>query len=259
MSETMEELDAALLRAANEGRFADAQIALDAIRHAAEARGDLLEAEILTFRGSKLDDIVETQRRQLLEFTTRWEGVMAEYESKAKGSLAAMRDTHSGYIREQEELFRAELTRRKVHYSRRVLHLRDAIQRLSEAKHFREADDTQKCLLPMEREELRKFDETLSIEFAAQSKRWREKCRKEMATLRYKIEQGRLQHREQRRQDYDNLILRHHNTATEAQQRTKTKLSKARRDLQRQRDSFKSAPRRTHVQYADFTDVLCGM
>jgi len=257
--ETMDELNTIRLEAASEGRFADAQHALDQMRMAAAAKGDEIQEQINTHRGTKLDQILESQRRQLLEFTRMWENCMEAYEVKSNGAIVALREQHGVMIREQEELLRCELNSRKPHYSRRVLNLRDNMQRLSDAKHYREAEDIQKSLIPMEREELRKFDEQLSVEFAAQSKRWRERCRKEMQALRYKIEIGRQQHREQRRRDYEQMVLKHHNATTETQQRSRTRLSKARNDLQRQIESFRSAPRRTQVQFSDFTNILMEM
>eukprot|EP00759_Apiculatamorpha_spiralis_P039353 PhF_6_TR38155/c0_g1_i2/m.57001 len=186
---TLEELDRARSRAAAEGRFADAQAALEAIRQATESKGLELEEAVGAYRDTKYDTILETQRVQLLEFTVSWERVMKEYEQKSMAAIGALRDTHASFLHDQEALLRSELNARPIHYSRRVLNMRDALQRLSTSLHYKEAEEVQKMLLPMEREELRRFDEKLSVEFAAMSKRWRERCRKEMSTLKQKNRQ----------------------------------------------------------------------
>eukprot|EP00759_Apiculatamorpha_spiralis_P039352 PhF_6_TR38155/c0_g1_i1/m.57000 len=253
---TLEELDRARSRAAAEGRFADAQAALEAIRQATESKGLELEEAVGAYRDTKYDTILETQRVQLLEFTVSWERVMKEYEQKSMAAIGALRDTHASFLHDQEALLRSELNARPIHYSRRVLNMRDALQRLSTSLHYKEAEEVQKMLLPMEREELRRFDEKLSVEFAAMSKRWRERCRKEMSTLKQKIDNGRGQLLEQRRRDYDAMILKHFNMAKEQEQKTKTKLARAKESLRRQMRSFHSDPRRTRVHFDDFTNLV---
>eukprot|EP00760_Papus_ankaliazontas_P040179 PhM_4_TR9996/c0_g1_i1/m.103193 len=258
-ADMIDELNEVRARAAECGNFAEAQRALDTIRQTTESRGHALQEALESFRTTKLDDLVEQQRRDLMHFTHMWEQKMSDYEARADAALASLKEEHANTLRENEGLLRAELSSRKVHYSRHTLNMKDAIRRLSDARHYKEAEDVQKRLRPIEKEELRKFDEKLSVEFAAQSKRWREQCRKEMASLRYKTETGLSQLKEQRRQDYERLILKHHNAITETEQKTKTKLARASDAVKRQLRGFQGQSRRTGVKFVEFDDILASL
>lgn len=221
-----------------EGRYLDAQRCVDLMKSVTVEETNLAQKEVRDTAVQRIAaaEAVDRGRQQMLAFTQVWEHALRQFDAQADEAIASMRARHAREFEEEEELLRTELASQRPHFSRRVIQLRENLERQLQLQQYREADKLKRELTVAEEDERRLFEENLSIRFSARTRDIKRHQQLELIAFRQRVSSGRDELLVQRRADHDTIVQRQANAVAAAEQRTRTTASVATKALQRQLD-----------------------
>ena len=219
-----------------EGRYQDAQICHDLLHTIALKCANSAKRSIQD-RVKKLQPVkqkIAENKSELQVFTKLWEKSMQEFDAKAEDALNELKMRQVREEEDQEQLLRTQLATQQPHFSRRVIDLRNELDKLLVQKHFHEADGIQKDLTHNETLERNKFDKELTNRFQKRMKQVKAAHQLEIAALKKRTSQAREELLGQRREDYKTLVQRHMIQTSTVDKRTREHHRLEHKQLQRQ-------------------------
>ena len=219
-----------------ERRYQDAQICHDLLHTIARKCANSAQRAIQD-RVKKLQPVkqkISENQAELQVFTKLWENNMLAFDAKAEEALNELKMRQVREEEDQEHLLRSQLVSLQPHFSRRVIDLRNELDKLLVQKHFHEADGIQKDLSYMETLERNKFDRELTTRFDKRMKQVKAAHQLEIAALKKRTAQARDELLGQRREDYKTLVQRHMIQTAMVDKRTREHHRLEHKQLQRQ-------------------------
>jgi hypothetical protein len=241
---------------------------VDALRQECERRGDFKRAqecvermrdvnvryarrvESLSQRSNKAekDRILEEHRGELMGFERMWEDKMTEFNAQARRVLDDLFARHNMDYASQEGLLKIHLMNRRPRFSRKVHETRDALERAIAQRKYLDADTLKKKLVALEQREVEEFDQTLADEFDRRTKSMKSQYVNEVNAVQQRIEAGRAELENQKRQEHERIQRRHSNLLTEMNQEVKLQASKTKKYIERQVQALILDPVKTTVE-----------
>ena len=247
--EVLLELDAQRQQCEREGRFYEAQECLNKMRDINMQQGKKVERAARSVNAQEKQDITERQRLELLTFTKLWEEKLEEYERQAKAIITHVKNRQNSEYKEQEDIIKIQLMNKRPRFSKQVLKMREELERMVRQKKYLDAENIKRNLKPLEDEEIKRFDEQLSLSFAKKTQLLKQQYRNEINALKQRIKLGREELLSQRKADFERLLQRHANVSKELDQKTRLHVSRTRDYVQRQMQALINAPTKTLMDF----------
>eukprot|EP01063_Lacrimia_lanifica_P015211 TRINITY_DN22024_c0_g1_i1.p1 TRINITY_DN22024_c0_g1~~TRINITY_DN22024_c0_g1_i1.p1 ORF type:complete len:268 (+),score=154.94 TRINITY_DN22024_c0_g1_i1:90-893(+) len=249
LHETLLQLDEQRQQCEREGKFYQAQECLNKMRDMNLKQGKKIERIARSANAQEKQDITERQRLELLTFTKLWEEKLEEYERQAKEVIAHVKNRQNSEYKEQEDIVKIQLMNKRPRFSKNVLQMREELERMVRQKKYLEAESIKRNLKPLEDEEVKRFDEQLSITFSKKTQLLKQQYRNEINALKQRIKLGREELLAQRKADFERLLQRHANVSKELDQKTRLHISRTRDYVQRQMQALVNAPTKTLMDF----------
>eukprot|EP01064_Diplonema_japonicum_P005247 TRINITY_DN1353_c0_g1_i1.p1 TRINITY_DN1353_c0_g1~~TRINITY_DN1353_c0_g1_i1.p1 ORF type:complete len:286 (+),score=91.08 TRINITY_DN1353_c0_g1_i1:60-860(+) len=249
IQEQLMELDNQRQQCEREGRFRDAQECLNRMRDINLRQGKKVEKMARSVNAQDKQDITERQRLEMLTFTKMWEEKLEEYERQAKEIITHVKNRQNSEYKEQEDIIKIQLMNKRPRFSKQVLQMREELERMVRQKEYLNAENIKRNLLPVEEEEVKRFDEQLSNTFAKKTELLKKQYRNEINALKQRIKLGREELLAHRKQDFERLLQRHANVSKELDQKTRLHISRTREYVQKQMQAMINAPTKTVIDF----------
>ena len=250
-----------------EDEIADYLTQLDALRQHCERTGDFVKAQQCvnrmrdvnlryakkietTAHQANLDAkerLAEEHRLEIATFSRMWEDKLLEYDSNADAVIAEMKQRHIADYEKQEGILKVQLMNRRPRFSKTVMELRDALERMIQQRQYLEAEDLKQKLSAQEQYELEAFDDSLATQFEKRTRSMKQQYLNETRAVDQKVKMGREELLTQRKVDFERLLKRHANVLKELDQETKLHVSKTRQYVLRQVKALVHDPVKTGI------------
>eukprot|EP01060_Flectonema_neradi_P017940 TRINITY_DN24770_c0_g1_i1.p1 TRINITY_DN24770_c0_g1~~TRINITY_DN24770_c0_g1_i1.p1 ORF type:complete len:281 (+),score=63.13 TRINITY_DN24770_c0_g1_i1:37-843(+) len=247
--ELLLDLDEQRQQCEREGKFFMAQECLNKMRDMNLKQGKKVEKLALSVNAQEKQEITERQRLELLTFTKLWEEKLDEYERQAKEIITHVKNRQNSEYKEQEDIVKIQLMNKRPRFSKTVLQLREELERMVRQKKYLDAEGIKRKLKPLEEEEVKRFDEQLSVSFSKKTQLLKQQYRSEISALKQRIKLGREELLGQRKADFERLLQRHANITKELDQKTRLHVSRTRDYVQRQMQALINAPTKTLMDF----------
>lgn len=178
--------------------------------------------------------LAEEHRHELLTFSRMWEEKLAEYDRHANSVLGEVKLRHVQDYTQQEGMLKVQLMNKRPHFSRKVIDLRDQLEKAIALRNYLDAEEVKKKLAALEEYELALFDDSLATTFEKRTQVLKGAYGNELHAVEHKIKIGREELLTQRRIDFERLVARHANVLREVDQETKLHIAKTRQYVVRQ-------------------------
>ncbi|KAJ9470160.1 hypothetical protein DIPPA_32756 [Diplonema papillatum] len=249
MQDMLIELDEQRQQCEREGKFFQAQECLNRMRDLNLKQGKKVERMARSVNAQEKQDVTERQRLELLTFTKLWEEKLEEYERQAKEIVAHVKNRQNSEYKEQEDIVKIQLMNKRPRFSKQVLQMREELERMVRQKKYLDAEAIKRNLKPLEEEEVKRFDEQLSVTFAKKTQLLKQQYRNEINALKQRIKLGREELLGQRKTDFERLLQRHANVSKELDLKTRLHVSRTRDYVQRQMQALVNAPTKTLMDF----------
>lgn len=247
--------------------IADYLAQLDLLRQDSERKGDFLKAQQCVNRMREVnlryakrieqtahqankdarERLAEEHKLEIATFTRMWEDKLTEYDLNAEKVISEMKAKHIEDYARQEGILKVQIMNRRPRFSKTVMDLRDALERMIQQRQYLEAEELKQKLAAQERFELESFDDGLAGVFEKRTQTLKVQYVNEMRAVEQKIKMGREELLSQRKIDFERLLKRHANVIKELDQETKLHISKTRQYVLRQVKALVHDPVKTGV------------
>ena len=256
ISDFLAQLDSLRQQSERNGDFVKAQQCVNRMRDVNLRYAKKIEA---TAHQSNLDAkerIANEHQLEIATFSRMWEDKLQEYDATVEVAVHEMKGRHIEDYAKQEGILKVQLMNRRPRFSKTVMDLRDALERMIQQRKYLEAEDLKQKLAAQERFELESFDDGLATMFEKRTQTMKSQYINEKRAVEQKAKMGREELLSQRRIDFDRLLKRHNNVLKEMDQETKLHVSKTRQYVLRQVKALVHDPVKTGLDLRGVSKTL---
>lgn len=187
-----------------------AQIHLDDLREcSAQEGGKLLQSvKAPAAQSGPQREREDMMAQEMRTFSTLWEERLEQFEAQAATAMKAMKDSHQRQLDFETDILRNMLATQTPRYSKHVMRAREALHNLVTMKHYAEADIVQRQVDALERQENKKFADSVNEKHTLKTKRMQEAATKAENALELRTEIARNALLVQRKHDFFVLLQR---------------------------------------------------
>jgi len=202
------------------GRYEEAELARDRLAELRTQEEQRRRAELRSEQLGERLDVEEAHMKELQEFNAAWDAKFAEFEDHAQKLQEMLAERHAQDHAMVVEKLREETLPRAPHWSRALLEKRKVQQLLAKQKRYAEARSVSNDVERLEVREYEAWFQRRELKITAGEEKFIAKQKLEMEGLRKRIQSGREEQRQSRKDELMKTLRRYQNAkqAIETQQ-----------------------------------------
>jgi len=249
------ELDELRQQYEREGKFLKAQECVNRMRECTLNEGRRLQEDSKKVYNRERAELASSHQLELHTFAKKWDSKLGDYDEHAKECLVQLEQKHLVEFAEQEKSIRLHMMNKRPRFSKHVIQLRVALEKVVQQRKYIEADEIKRRLLPLEQREVEEFDALLEESLHKKTQMLKVQYQNEYAVLKQKVRLGKEELLAQRKGDYERVLHRQANAMRELDGKAKVLTSKTTDYVQRQIRVIVQNPQRSTAALQHFDPV----
>mmetsp|Transcript_59330 Transcript_59330/g.165656 ORF Transcript_59330/g.165656 Transcript_59330/m.165656 type:complete len:276 (-) Transcript_59330:146-973(-) len=217
----LEVLEKHRLECEREGKYEEAELARTRLQQLRDHEEDRRREELRSQQLAERLGVEEAHMKELQEFNEIWDRKVAEFEAHAANLQNTLAARHKVEYQAYLEKIRRETEPRTPRWSKDLLNLRKIQETLAKMKKYAEAGKTKASADKLEEKEHSMWKQKREQKITALEMQFLQKQKLEMLGLVKRIQSGREEQKQARKNELERLLQRYHNVKTQLESQQK--------------------------------------